>query len=136
LTGHWESLTTPERNRPPITAHIVFDIEELDPDLQGDEIVYWFSGGRETQGVDKWVWWKLTVSHFDGVQLSELWRVETGGGRNVYIADADGDLDNEVIIGGSRARYYLEIYDDIGRSMWVRDVDEVGEGDVMYIAIG
>jgi hypothetical protein len=107
---------------------LVFDIGDINLDHIGDEIAYWFTSEYEYPHV--------ILSSLEGTELKEIWRTTTDGGRNLYIADADGDGDREIVLGGKYLTYYLEIFDAEGRSVWKRYVSEQGESDVMNIAIG
>ncbi len=115
---------------------LTFDIGDVDPNHVGDEIAYWFRLGTEEKGSRDYEYNKLTLSYFEESKLNELWSTTTDGGRNLYITDSNGDGENDIVLGGRKNCFYLEIFDENGDTLWKRLKEEVGEGDVMYIASG
>jgi len=115
---------------------LTFDIGDVDPNHVGNEIAYWFREGTTEKGSSDYEYYKLTLSYFEESKLNELWRTTTDGGRNLYITDSNGDGENDIVLGGRKNCFYLEIFDENGDSLWKRLKEEVGEGDVMYIASG
>jgi len=115
---------------------LVFDIGEIDPNNEGEEIAYSDLEPYSHQ---------LSLCYFEESSLSEIWRTALDGFAytNLYIADSDGDGDNEIVISGMELRseaptgtFYLEIFDEQGKSLWKRVNGEIGELDVTYMAVG
>jgi hypothetical protein len=112
-----------------------FAVGDIDASSFQEELVYFISGGTRRPGTIEH-YYAYELSFCRGITITPDWSLLLYGGRNLWIADADGDGDNEIVIGGGAHMFFLEVMDEHAQTIWQRYIREIGEGDVMAFVVG